>query len=82
MKISSTKEQITDLIAVMMVYCPACNCVSAPLIRAYPGEGTGANWETWDWRGEPDAIGPCQLALSEQIEGLKKLYFLGPVAKS
>ena len=77
MKITATPNQIFDLIAVLMVYCEECNRVSAPRIKPCPYVDGAPNWDTWDWQGDPAAIGPCQAAMSEIIAGLKRTYHLG-----
>ena len=76
MKIVITKEELWDLIAVMMVYCASCHRVSAPAIKSCLEDESGANWELWDWQGDPSDISQCQVAMSGQIAGLKRIYHL------
>ena len=75
----ATQEDISALIAVQMVGCQACNGVSAPAIQRCGTDADGCNWEAWDWRGHPDALGPCRLAMKDGIEVLKAYYALPAV---
>lgn len=72
----ATAEELSDLIAVQMVYFKGCACVSAPSVRQCPIDAHGCNWEASDWQEETLANGPCRTALLEAIACLKSTYQL------
>jgi hypothetical protein len=75
----ATADEISSLIAGQMVGCAECNGVSAPSVRPYVTDDCKCNWETYDWRGDVEAVIRCRVAMMDCIDVLEAFYVLAPV---